>query len=53
MFNEELGLIKQTAKIHINPEAKPLFYKPRTVPYILRAKVEHELDWLEKDGITE
>ena len=51
VFNEELGLVKQTAKIHIDPEAKPHFYQPRTVPYALRVKVEEELDCLEKAGI--
>ena len=48
-----MGFVKQTVKIHIDPEAKPHFYKPRTVPYALRAKVEQELDWLEKAGIIE
>ena len=53
IFKEDLVLVKQTAKIHINPEAKPHFYKPRTVPYVLRAKVEQELDRLKKAGILE
>ena len=53
VFNDELGLVKQTGKIHIDPKAKPRFYKPRTVPYAFRAKVEQELDRLEKAGIIE
>ena len=53
VFNKELGLVKQTVKIHIDPDAKPHFYKPRTVPYALCAKVEQELDRLEKAGTIE
>ena len=53
VFKEELGLVKQTAKIYVDPTAKPRFCKPRTVPYAIRAKVEQELDRLEKSGIIE
>ena len=53
VFNEELGLVKHTAKIHVDPTAKPRFCKARSVPYALRAQVEQELDRLEKLGIIE
>ena len=52
VFKAELGRIKGVeAKLHINPEAQPRFYKPTSVPYALRQKVEHELDRLEKAGV--
>ena len=53
VFNEELGVVKQTAKIHIHPEAKAHFYKPKTVPYALHAKVEQKLGRLKKAGIIQ
>ena len=47
-----LGKIKGVqAKLHLNPEARPHFYKPQLVPYALRQKVEQELDRLEEDGL--
>ena len=54
VFKEELGMLRgATAKIHLNPEAQPKFYRARSVPYALKSKVELELDRLEKDGIIE
>ena len=39
VFKDELGLLQDvTAKIHIDEQAKPRFYRPRTVPYALRNK---------------
>ena len=49
VFKPELGRIKGVeARLHINPEAQPRFYKLRSVPYALRQKVEQELDRLEE-----
>ena len=54
VFKEELGLAQGvTAKIHIDPQAKPRFYKHRPVPYSLKIKVEEELDRLESQGVIE
>ena len=38
-------------KLYIKENAKPKFYKPRSVPYILKSKVDEELDRLQKEGI--
>ena len=47
MFKDELGTLKGIeAKLHVDPQAKPLFYKARTVPFALREKVEQELERL-------
>ena len=52
VFKDELGTLKGVkAKLHVDPEAKPLFYKARTVPFALREKVEQELERLEKQDI--
>ena len=53
-FKDELGEVKgTTAKLHVDPQARPRFCKRRTVPYALRGKVERELDRLERDGIIQ
>ena len=54
VFKDELGEVKgTTVKIHVDPQARPHFCKPRTVPYAMRGKVEQELDRLERDGIIQ
>ena len=45
VFKEELGSVQGVkARIHVNPQASPIFYKARTVPFALRDKVEADLD---------
>ena len=54
VFRDELGLANDvTAKIHVDDQAQPRFYRPRTVPYALRGRVEKELERLETAGIVE
>ena len=54
LFVEELGTIKPfSAKLHVNPQDKPKFYKTRTVPYALKSAIDDELDCLEREGILE
>ena len=52
VFNNKLGPLKDV-KIHIPvpADATPRFFKPRSVPYALRDRVEVELDELEKQGV--
>lgn len=52
VFGEKLGCLKDF-KVHIPvPEdAKPVYWKPRSVPFALRARVDKELDKLEEQGI--
>ena len=41
VFKDELGTITgATAKIQVNLDIQPCFYKPRSVPYALRGRVE-------------
>ena len=35
----------------MSANARPKFYRPRSVPYAMRAKVEEETDRLLKEGI--
>lgn len=41
------------AKIYIDTQAKPKFYRPRSVAHALRPKIEAELARLEQDGVIE
>lgn len=41
VFQEELGSFRgPKAKIHINPDKRPVFKKPHTVPHTLKPAVE-------------
>ena len=52
VFKDELGLIKGvSAKTHVDPTARPWFHKSRSLPQVLRAKVQQELTRLEKKGV--
>lgn len=42
-----------TAKIIVDSEAQPRFCKPRSVPFALRARVEAEIDRLERARVIE
>ena len=54
VFKGELGTLKgATAKLYVDPEAKPRYFKARNLPYAIRNKVETELIRLEKEGIIE
>lgn len=54
VFREELGTMQGvTAKIHVDPNATPKFYKARSVPFALQAGVEEELERLQKQSIIE
>ncbi len=54
VFKDELGTLKGVeAVIHVNPQANPRFYKPRSVPYVVKPLVDAELDKLLEDKIIE
>ena len=54
VFRDELGTVRGvTAKLHVDPQARPRFYRPRPVPYAMRQKVELELERLERAGVIE
>ena len=54
VFQERLGKLKgYKAKITLDPQATPHFWKARPVPYALKAKVEEELDSLTAEDIIE
>ena len=42
------------AKIHVDPQATPKFYRPRSVPYAIciKGKIEQELQQLENEGVV-
>ena len=52
LFRSELGTLQGVeAKIFVPPKTQPRFYKPRPVAYAMKAKVEQELDRLQKEGV--
>ena len=54
VFSSTLGMVRGvTAKLHVDPQARPKFYRPRSLPYAMREKVEEELECLHKQGIIE
>lgn len=51
VFGKDLGMVKGvTAKIHVDEEAKPKYFKARPVPFALRDKISVELERLEANG---
>ena len=46
-------MIEFKAKLAVKPGAKPVFVRPRPVPFALREPLEKELDRLEEAGVIE
>ena len=54
VFAETLGTINShKAKLHVKENARPKFFKPRSVPYAMRERVESEIERLEQEGVIE
>ena len=54
VFQEGLGKLQGfKARIHVDPNAKPRFFRPRSMPYSVRDKVEKELARLQEEGMIE
>ena len=52
LFADKLGLLQgASAKLYVDPQATPKFFRARPVPYRLKEKVETKLDRLQKLGI--
>ena len=54
VFKEELGEARGiTAKLHVNDNVKPCFYRARAVPHVLKVKVEYALQQLMDQKVIE
>lgn len=52
VFKDELGTLKGTkATIHVKQDSTPRFFRPWSVPFAMRAKVDEEIDRLLKENI--
>lgn len=52
VFSDKLGKRKNIqAKIFVQPNARPRFFRPRSVSYFMREKVNREIDRLQAEGI--
>ena len=54
VFHPELGTMKGVeVAIDVNPDAKPKFLKAKPVPYVIKNKIETELECLVKNDVFE
>jgi len=52
VFCNELGKLEGTqVSIEIDPDTQPRIFKPRSLPFALKSKVEDKLDQLQSDGV--
>ncbi|KAK9739221.1 hypothetical protein QE152_g9202 [Popillia japonica] len=52
LFKDNIGLLRyEKIKLSIPDNTKPKFFKPRTIPFAFKTKVEAELQRLEEAGI--
>ncbi|XP_046405092.1 uncharacterized protein K02A2.6-like [Ischnura elegans] len=52
LFKSELGRFKyEKASLNTNESVMPIFFKPPHVPFDFKAKIDEELDRLEKEGV--
>ena len=52
VFSEEIGCLQGSpVKLAVRENATPKFYKPRPVPFLLKKRVEEEIDSLQAQGI--
>ena len=54
VFQEGLGTLRDfRAKIYLNDDAQPKYFRARSIPYAFREKVEQELIRLQEEGTIE
>ena len=54
VFEDGLGLVNGVKEhIHLKTDAKPRFYRPRSIPYAMKERVDKELDRLIEEQIIE
>lgn len=54
VFHYDQGCMKKiTVKLHVKPGTEPVFLKARPVPYVIRPKVEADLEAMVKNGVLE
>ena len=54
LFEPGLGKLKNfTASLHLREDAKPVYRRPRPIPFAIKAKIDKVLDWYVAEGIYE
>ena len=54
VFSAGLGKVLHfKACLTVKPEARSIFFRPRSIPFTIKETVEKELDRLETEGIIE
>ena len=54
IFEDKLGTVNVSdVHLHVKKDATPHFYRPRSVPYSMREKIETELQRLQSQGVID
>lgn len=54
LFSNRLGCLnKFKVKLTLKPDSHPIFFRPRPVPFALKAKIEQEIGRLVKEGVLQ
>lgn len=54
LFSKNLGCFnKYKVQLHLKPDSKPIFFKPRPVAFALKEKIDREIDRLLELGVLE
>ena len=53
LFSKELGMIAHhVAELRVKKDAVPIFFRPRSIPFAIRQKVDEEIGRLEEMGVV-
>ena len=53
VFKDELGTVQSMkVKLHLKPDARPKFCKPRSVPFALKPAIDRELERLSLQALS-
>ena len=54
IFLDELGTVSSMkVKLHVKPDARSKFFKPRSKPFAIKPAIDQELERLESAGILQ
>lgn len=51
VFSDTIGTYHREVSLKMKPESRPIFFKPRPLPFSMKEKVSTEIDKLVKEGV--